>query len=758
MADGDNRHAPQDGASGIGKPVSRMDGPVKVTGRATYAAEYDVQDVLHAVVVGSTITRGKITAIETSAALAVPGVVDVITHQNRPHAALFSVSYLDTVSPPGRPFKPLHNADILFNDQPIAVVVAETYEAARDGAALVTASYKTKSHRTDYSVRLDKAYKPLVPRFGIASPPKERGDADEAFDAAPIKVEATFTSAANHHNPMEMFATTVAWDGDGKITVYDKTQGSQNVQLYLKQALGFKMKNVRVVNAYVGGAFGSGLRPQHSVFLAVLAAKALKRSIRLMLTRAQMFSLAYRPDTTQTVGLACDDTGRLQAVRHTAIAATSRREDHQETVVNWSGMLYQSRTARFGHKLVKVDTVSPTDMRAPGAAIGVFGLESAMDDLSYAAGLDPLAIRLRNYADHEQITNREFTSKALKSCYSEGAERFGWWDREPEPRSMRQGHELIGYGMAGGIWDARVAPMPTRARATWRGDGTLEVAAAASDIGTGTYTILAQIAAEAFGVDAASVVVKLGDSTLPFNPVEGGSWMAASTGAAVDKACRKLKSTLIRTARNLPGVDGLRLRDVTFSGGAMHAEGLARPIPIPEVLEEGGHVELAETGTNMPDMLGERRHVGYAHSAVFVEARVDEDLGVLRIPRVVTTIAAGRILNPKTARSQILGGVVMGLGHALHEEALTDHRLGRLMNHNFAEYHIPANADVGDIDVIFVEEPDHRVSPLGVKGLGEIGLVGVAAAVANAIFHATGGRVRELPITIDKIRAAQRHG
>ncbi|WP_312084288.1 xanthine dehydrogenase family protein molybdopterin-binding subunit [Brevundimonas sp.] len=755
MADGHLSKTAAPNPSGIGRPVSRTDGPIKVSGRAPYAAEYAVPDLLHAVVVGSTITRGRIRSIDTAAALALPGVVEVITHENRPHAALFSLSYLDTVSPPGRPFKPLHNADILFDDQPIAIVIAETYESARDGAALVTATYRRKSHHTDYSARKDRAYKPLIPRFGIASPPKERGETDAAFDAAPLKVEATYETAANHHNPMEMFATTVAWNGDGRITVYDKTQGSQNVQLYLKQALGFKMKDVHVVNAYVGGAFGSGLRPQHSVFLAVLAAKAMKRSIRLMLTRAQMFSLAYRPDTTQTVGLACDATGRLQAVRHTAIAATSRHEDHQETVVNWSGMLYASPNARFGHKLVKVDTVSPTDMRAPGAAIGVFGLESAMDELSYVAGLDPLDIRLRNYADHEQITDRAFTSKALKSCYSEGAERFGWWDRMPEPGSMRQGRERIGYGMAGGIWDARVAPMPVRARATWRADGGFEIAAAASDIGTGTYTILAQIAAEAFGVDAASVVVKLGDSTLPFNPVEGGSWMAASTGAAVHKACEKLKASLVKAARTLPGGEDLRRRDVTFADGSLSAPGFAAPVRIAEVIADAGHIELAETGTNMPDMLGERKHVGYAHSALFVEARVDEDLGVLRIPRIVAAVAAGRILNPKTARSQILGGVVMGLGQALHEEALTDHRLGRLMNHNFAEYHIPANADVGDIEVIFVEEPDTRVSALGVKGLGEIGLVGVAAAVANAIFHATGARVRDLPITIDKIRAAR---
>ncbi|WP_247789657.1 xanthine dehydrogenase family protein molybdopterin-binding subunit [Bradyrhizobium sp. 155] len=738
--------------SGIGQPVSRIDGPLKVSGRAKYAAEYDAPDLLHAVVVNATITRGRIRSIDASAALALPGVIKVITHENRPHVALFCLSYLDTVAPPGRPFKPLYDAEILFDAQPIAVVLGETYEAARDGAALVTATYDVERHHTDLTSRLDKAYRPLIPRLGIPRPPKPRGDADAAFDAAPIKVEATFSHAKEHHNPMEMFATTAAWETDGSITVYDKTQGSQNVRLYLKNSLNLRMKHVRVVNAYVGGAFGSGLRPQHSVFLAVLAAKATKRSVRLMLTRAQMFGLAYRPDTIHSVSLACDADGSLQAVRHFATATTSRHENYQEVVVNWSGLLYACENVKTNHKLVKVDTVTPADMRAPGAAIGVFGLESAMDELAYAADLDPLALRLRNYIDYDQNTKLEITSKALKSCYSQGAERFGWSDRDPAPRSMREGHELVGWGIAGGVWAAEMAPLPARARATWRADGRLEITAAASDIGTGTYTILAQIAAEAFGIRVDDIEVRIGDSTLPFNPVEGGSWMAASTGAAVQKACEKLKTAIVKAARTLPGGDGLKGRDVIFADGAISLSALGKPVAITEVLRSAGHQELAAVGTNLPNLLGGRKHVGYAHSAVFAEVRVDETLGVLRVPRIVSAVGAGRILNPKTARSQIIGGVVMGIGQALHEEATTDHRLGRLMNRNFAEYHIPAHADIGQIDVIFVDEPDPLVSPLGVKGLGEIGIVGVAAAVANAVFHATGKRVRDLPITIDKIR------
>ncbi len=748
MADG---NLPND-ARAIGRPVTRIDGPLKVTGAATYAAEYDVPDLLHAVVVSSTITKGKILAIDTAATLDLPGVVTVITHENRPHVALFRYAYKDTVGPPGGPFKPLFNDEIKFDGQPVAVVIGETYEAARDGAALVRVTYERQAHATDFESVKDQAYKPPLPRIAIARPPKPRGDAKAAFDAAPVKIAQTWRNVAEHHNAMELFATTVAWEGDGKITVYDKTQGSQNVQLYLKQSLGFKLKNVRVVNAYVGGAFGSGLRPQHSAFLATLAAKSLKRSVRLVLTREQMFSLCYRPDAIQDLALSCDADGRLTSVRHHAVAATSPFEDHQDVTVNWSGMAYTCENATLTYELAQVDTCTPSDMRAPGAATGLFALECAMDELAYAADIDPLALRRRNYVDHDQNLDKPITSKALRTCYDQGAERFGWARRSMAPGSMREGHELIGWGMAGGVWDARMAPTPTRARVTWRADGTLEVAAAASDIGTGTYTILAQIAGEAFGVAPENVVVRLGDSTLPFNPVEGGSWMAASTGAAVQLACDKLKKALLKAARKVDGVGRLKADEAAFAQGAIVHPGLpGGALGIGAVLSANDKTELEATGTAMMDMLGMLKHISYVHSAVFAEVRVDDELGVLRVTRVVSAVAAGRILNPKTARSQILGGVVMGISQALHEEALTDHRLGRLMNHNLAEYHIPAHADVEDIEVLFVEEEDPKASPLGVKGVGEIGIVGVAAAVSNAVFHATGRRVRDLPITIDKV-------
>jgi xanthine dehydrogenase YagR molybdenum-binding subunit len=454
-----------------------------------------------------------------------------------------------------------------------------------------------------------------------------------------------------------------------------------------------------------------------------------------------MYGVSYRPDAIQHVKLGCDREGRLVAVEHRSVAATSTYEDHDENIVGWSGLAYACPNVTLKSRLARVSRPTPADMRAPGATTGVFALECAMDELAVAAGMDPVAIRLANWTDRDQNEDRDITSKAQRECYAMAAARFGWARRNAQARATREGRELVGWGMAGGVWDALVAPTPTRARVTWRTDGHLEVAAAASDIGTGTYTILAQIAADAFDIDAQEVRVRLGDSTLPMNPVEGGSWMAASTGAAVAKACNKLKRMLVTQARARHGL----ARGITaFKGGRIAG------ITIGDIVASGGK-DLSALATNLPDVVAGRKYVSYSHSAVFAEVRVDEELGVIRVTRVVTAIAAGRIINPKTARSQIVGGVVMGIGYALHEEGLLDHRFGKVMNANLADYHVPANADIYDIEVIFVDEHDDKASPLGVKGVGEIGVVGVAPAIANAIFHATGRRVRDLPITLDKL-------
>jgi len=737
----------------IGQPISRVDGPLKVSGRASYAADYGAPGLVHGVIVSSTIAAGRVTAIDAAAATAVPGVIDVFTHAHRPHTPSVRVRYKDIVAPPGKPYRPLHDARVLFADQPVALVLAESYEAARDAADLVRVTYETAPFETDLSRARAEAFEPRVPRLGVRRTPASRGDADAAFAAAPVRIEAEYVTSPEFHNPIELFATTAVWDDDDHLTVYDKTQGSQNVHLYLRLTLGLDPAHIRVVNAYVGGAFGVALRPSHAVFLAALAAKHLRRAVRVTLTRAQMYGVAYRPHAFQTVSLACDHSGRLQAVRHRAVGATSTYENQQEMMVAWSGLAYACENVSLDYRLARLATPTPADMRAPGAATGVFALECAMDELAVAAGIDPIALRLANWVDRDQNQDRDITSKAQRECYAEAAARFGWARRTPAPRSMRDGQELIGWGMAGGAWEAGVAPMPTRARAAWRADGRLEVAAGASDIGTGTYTILAQIAAESFGIGTSDVVVRLGDSSLPLNPVEGGSWMAASTGAAVAKACEQLKRDILAAARRHHALPS-RARGLAFADGRIVGPTIREGgIRIADVVAAAGH-DLEAVGTNRPSLLGRRRHVSYTHSAVLAEVRVDETLGVVRVTRVVTAIAAGRILNPKTARSQILGGVVMGIGKALHEEGLFDHRFGKVVNHNLADYHVPTNADVDEIDVIFVEERDAQVSPLGVKGLGEIGIVAVAPAIANAIYHATGRRVRELPITPEKLLAS----
>ena len=736
----------------IGRPTRRVDGPLKVTGGAKYAAEYTTAGLLHGYVVSGAVAKGRIISIDVEKAMAMPGVVDVLTHEHRARTAWLSSNYQDMVGPPGKPFRPLYDDKIQYSGQPIALVVAESFDAARAAAALVTATYKAEEHITDLEAVKGQSYVPPKRRSGIAPPPDPRGDADAAFGAAPVKLEQQYRVAVEHHNPMESYATTVVREADGGLTIYDKTQGSQSNQEYVCNIFGLAKDKVRIVNAFMGGGFGSGLRPNYQLYLSVLAAQTLKRSVRVSLTRDQMFTFSYRPETIQTVALGAEKSGKLTAIKHHAVAGTSHFEDHQEVVVNWSGLLYDCKNTKLTYELAKIDTYTPADMRAPGAVLGVFALESAMDELAYATGIDPVALRLLNYTEKDENEGKEFTSKALKACYKEAAERFGWSRRSPAPRSMREGNELIGWGMATGVWEAQV--MDTQARATIHADGTLEVASATSDIGTGTYTVMGMMGADMFGLPIEKVKVRLGDSTLPTAPVEGGSWAAASTCSAIKLACEALRRDLLERASALPDnpLKDAAPEAVEAGDGRLRLVGEpATGVRITDILQAAGLDELSADGEAKPDAEVKKTHTSYTHSAIFCEVRVDEELGTIRVPRIVNAVAAGKIINPKTARSQILGGVVMALGSALEEETFTDHALGRFMNHNFAEYHIPVNADVKEVDVIFVDETDDLASSIGVKGLGEIGIVGTGAAIANAVFHATGVRVRDLPITIDKL-------
>jgi len=744
----------QSNVTHIGRPTNRVDGELKVTGRAQYAAEYPAPDLLYGAIVSATVPAGRITKLELDRANAVPGVIKIFTHENRGKAAWLDRKWRDEVAPPGHPFRPLHSDRILFNGQPIALVVADSFEAARDAASLVSAEYDIDEFCTELEVRRAEAYDPPEKRSGIPPPPDPRGDANDAFDRASHRISAEYRINAEHHNPMELFGTTCVFEGPGKLTIYEKTQGSQNSQGYVTSVFGLKSKNVRVINHYVGGAFGAALRPQQQLFFAVMASLELERSVRVTLTRSQMFYIGYRPDTYHAIALACDNEGRLTSIMHDAVAATSHYEDYQEAVVNWSGMMYHCDNVTLSYALAKLNTATPCDMRAPGASVGVNAFECAIDELCHETSIDPLEFRRTNFASIDENTGKMLTSKALLFCYQHGAAAIGWDKRPAKPRSARDGHELIGLGMATGMWDAFL--MKAAAEAKLTADGRLEVSTAASDIGTGTWTILAQIGADALGLPLEAITSRIGDSSLPASPVEGGSWTAASNGSAVMAACEAIKATLFKHAKAMTNspLAHAEYEDVIFAGGRMALNNdLARSVSLAEVMQSAELTEITEKGKAAPNLLQMRKYISYTHSAVFAEVRVDEELGVVRIPKIVCAAAAGRIINPKTARSQILGGVVMGIGMALHEEAMTDHRLGKIMNHSLAEYHVPAHADIADIEVIFVDETDEKVSPLGVKGLGEIGIVGTAAAVANAIFNATGRRVRDFPITLDKLMA-----
>jgi xanthine dehydrogenase YagR molybdenum-binding subunit len=737
-----------------GTAVARIDGRAKVTGDARYAAEYAATDMLYGVVVSGTIARGRILDIDIFDALQIEGVVEVMSHLNRPKVRSFDIAYKDMTAPAGSPFRPLYDERILYNGQPVALVLAETFEAARRGAALVRVRYEEDDHDTRLTANLGRAYRPRPFKAGYESPPPEKGDADKAYQAAPVRIDAAFYHGVEHHNPLELFASTVIRDENGHFTIYDKTQSSQNSRWYVSHVFGLPKDKVTVRNPYVGGAFGSGLRPQYQLTLAVMASLHLQRSVRVQLTRQQMFSFGHRPEMVQTVKLAAERDGTLTAIRHEAISETSQFEDYVELVVNWSGLLYACPNIKLGYQLVSLDRYTPIDMRAPGAAHGVHALEVAMDELSYALEMDPLALRLKNYAERTPIDDQPYSSKELRACYEQGAQRFGWSQRPLAPRARKEGNEYVGWGMATGVWDAM--QMFARASAVMHADGRLVVSSAASDIGTGTYTVMATIAAEAMGLPLERVSFQLGDSTLPVAPVEGGSSHVTTVGSAVAGVCDKLQLTLLRYAQSAtdsPFRDK-RLKDVEFVGGVMRLKKDPHTfISLGTIVGRAGRARIEEKYLMLPNALKQRKFRRLVHSSVFVEVRVDEDLGTVRVTRVVSAVAAGRIMNTRTAGSQIVGGVVWGISQALHEESLTDHRYGRFMNHNLSEYHVAVNADIHDIDVIFVEEDDRVVSRLGAKGVGEIGLVGVAAAVSNAIYHATGKRIRSTPITPDKVLA-----
>jgi CO/xanthine dehydrogenase Mo-binding subunit len=725
----------------IGVDLTRVDGPLKVTGAALYPTDFDYPNLAYAVLVRGTIAAGRIRRIDTDQAQAAPGVLAVITHHNAPRLRRGP----DT---PGwrQPPPPLQDDRILYYGQYVALVVASTAEQATAAGQLVKVDYEPVKPILD----LDD------PRADLLTNPwgedAQRGDMAAGLTTAAVRVDATYTTPDQTNNPLGLFATVASWDGD-RLTVHDATQWPDSVRATLATAFTVPEDGVRVFSPFLGGGFGAGLRVWPHVVLAALAARTVNRPAKLVLTRPQMFTgIGHRTMTIQHVKLGATPSGELAALDHVATASVAMEDDTYEPVAAGSATAYACPNVTTRDMQKRLNIPAPTFMRAPGEAQGNFALESALDELAYTLRMDPLELRLRNYAETHPQLDLPWSSKALRECYVEGAERFGWSARNPEPGSMRDGGMLVGYGMAGDsfFW----IQFPCQARASVRHDGTACVSSAGMDLGTGAYTVMTQLSADLLGLGVDQVRFGLGDTDMPMAPPAGGSSLTASMGSAIHAACRQLVQAFLDTVADDTDspLRGCHFDDVTVADGRIFRSGNpAQGEAYTDILTRYRLAELSAEGAASP---ANAQDVGMApagaFAAKFVEVHVDPDLGLVRVARVVSAIDAGRVINPKTARSQIVGGTVGGIGMALLEETVTDADTGRIANANLADYLVPVNADVPDMDVLFVGEPD-RFNPIGVKGVGEIGLVGIPAAIANAVFHATGRRIRSLPITIDQL-------
>ncbi|HKO57478.1 MAG TPA: xanthine dehydrogenase family protein molybdopterin-binding subunit, partial [Thermoanaerobaculia bacterium] len=618
---------------------------------------------------------------------------------------------------------PLSGPEIHYLGQQIAVVVAGTLEQATHAATLVKIAYDETPPRTD----MRKLRGEAVEKGSAQAPPLNMGDADAAFASAPVKIDQTYTTPYEHHNPMEAHSIVVAFDGD-RLTLHDSSQNIFASRATMARAFGIPMQNIRVLSPYVGGAFGSKGSSWPHVIIGAMAARVVNRPVKLWLARKQLFfTNGHRPETEQRVALGASRDGKLTALIHEGISQGNRVSDYNERFTRPTRMIYACPNIRASNKVVELNLPSGTYMRAPGENPGMFAIESAMDELAYALKMDPIALRLVNHADEHPTEHKPWSSKSLRQCYEQAAARFGWGRRNPEPRSMRDGRLLIGYGMAGATYPAHRSPASVRARMD--ADGTVVVSTGTHEMGMGTATVMRQVAAEALGVPFERVRFEYGDTTLPQAPISAGSMTAASVGSAVHQAASELKAKL--TELNGGG---------ELAAGDSWAALLGRHY-LPSI-------EVKVDAKPDPE---EATYASHAFGAHFAEVSVDPDLGLVRMRRMVSAFAAGRVLNEKTARSQYLGGIIQGIGMALLEQTHLDRRFGSFTNVNFGEYLVPVNADIPPIDVIMVEEKDRHVNPIGVKGIGEVGIVGVAPAIANAVFHATGKRVRDLPITIEKV-------
>ncbi|MEV0431905.1 xanthine dehydrogenase family protein molybdopterin-binding subunit [Nocardia sp. NPDC050413] len=682
----------------IGSSPTRVDGPAKLRGRAPYAMEHSLRDALHAFPIQATIARGRIGAIDTREAETMDGVVAVLTHLNAPRLAADDDNELFI----------LQNDEVAFRGQLIGVVVATSPEVAREAATRVRVSYDESPADVVFDADRDDLYAPEDVSGGFATD-TTIGDVEKALDLAPVTVDHTYTTAMVHNNPMEPHATIAHWTEDGLI-LYDSTQGPHVVRSTLAPLFGLEPEQVHVIAPYVGGGFGSKGEPHANIVLAAMAARFTGgKPLKLALTRQQLFSLAgYRTPSVQRIRLGAHHDGTLTALSHDVVQQVSKVKEFAEQTAIVSRVMYASGTRATTHRFAALDVPVSSWMRAPGHCPGMYAAETAMDELAVALGMDPIALRIHNEPEVDPESGRPFSSRGLVECLRTGARRFGWADRDPAPRSRRDGRWLVGSGVAAATYPADVNP-GNSARVRFTG-GRYEVAIDAMDIGTGTWTTLGQIAADALGVAGDRIDLRIGDSRLPAGTVAGGSSGMASWGSAVVAAAEDFRR---------------RYGDDPADG--------------------------AETTVETSKDPARENFSTHAFGAHFVEVRVDTDTAEIRVPRVVSVFGAGRIINPRTARSQFIGGITMGIGMALHEESVFDTRIGEVVNHDLAGYHVPVNADIGEIDVSWIDEHDPHVNPMGAKGIGEIGIVGSAAAVGNAIYHATGVRVRHVPIHLEDL-------
>ncbi|MFF4031580.1 xanthine dehydrogenase family protein molybdopterin-binding subunit [Streptomyces sviceus] len=720
----------------VGAGLPRVDARLRVTGGAQYAADNNPDGVVHAVIVESSIGRGRITGVDTRAAEAQPGVLKVISHLNAP-----KLPPVEGRFPPGKPLRAFQDDRVQFFGQPVAVAVATTLESAQHAASLVKVSYATETSSTDLS---------LADAAGETQT-YARGDADRALDAAPVRLDSAYRTARNHHNPMEPAGIVAHWDGD-RLTVWEKTQYVQGTVFTLSGEFGISPGNIRVISPFVGGAFGNAARAWVHSVIAAMAAREVKRPVKLVLTRRQMyFTVGFRPAYEYGLRLGADRGGRLTASTHDVRAESSRYETYSESVLVPGRMLYSTPNVRQAYDHVPLDVSTPWFMRGPGYASGAYPVESGMDELAHELGVDPIELRLRNEPADDESSSLPFSTRRLRECYRTGAREFGWHRRNPKPRSTRDGDWLIGMGMAAGVYDT----MRSEAQASVRldADGTALVQSSTSDMGPGTATSMSQVAADALGLTMRQVTFRLGDSLMPPAPVHAGSQTMASVGSAVQDGCDKLRRQAITLAVGDEGspLYGVDAADIVVRGGRLYVKDEpTRGETYQRLLARNDRTHLEVLGSYAGAPEPERFSL-YAYSAIFAEVAVDARLGLVRVRRMLGVYDAARIVNPRLADSQAIGAMTGGIGQALLEHTVTDHRDGRIVNANFADYLVPSHADIHDLKAIFIDGEDYEADPIGVKGLGEVVIVGVAPAIANAVFNATGRRIRELPITAEAL-------